>query len=275
MANPGPGARAYIAVALAACGAAGCAATTPASDEQRIDLTHPFGAETIYWPTEEGFVLERGASGVTEGGYHYEAHRFRAAEHGGTHIDAPIHFFAEGWTVDEIPLDRLIGPAVVVGVEEACARNRDHAIGIADLETFERRHGAIPTGAIVLLRTGFGRYWPDRRAYLGTDARGPDAVAQLRFPGLSPAAAHWLVTEREIRAVGLDTPSIDPGRSTTFETHRILSAANVPAFENLANLDRLPPTGIRVIALPMKVLRGSGGPLRAVAIVPAAVDGAP
>jgi len=269
MAKSGPGPSAS-ALALAASLAMGCAVAPAAlPGGHRVDLTHPFDAETIYWPTEEGFVLERGTSGMTEGGYHYEAHRFRAAEHGGTHLDAPIHFHAEGWTLDEIPLDRLIGPGVVVDVEEACASDRDHAIGVADLEAFEARFGPIPTGAIVLLRTGFGRFWPDRRAVLGTDARGPEAVARLRFPGLAPEAARWLVAERKIRAVGLDTPSIDRGRSKTFEAHRILAAANVPAFENLANLDRLPPTGIQVIALPMKVRGGSGGPLRAVAIVPA------
>lgn len=243
--------------------------------EEIVDLTHPFDADTIYWPTEEGFVLERGPAGVTEGGYWYEAHRFRGAEHGGTHIDAPIHFHAERWTVDEIPLERLVGPGVTVDVREACEADRDHRVSVADLRAFEARHGRIPPGAIVLLRTGFGRHWPDREAYLGTAERGTEAVAKLHFPGLHPEAAAFLAEARRVRAVGLDTASIDHGPSKGFESHRVLFASNVPAFENLANLDRLPPRGFRVVALPMKIRGGSGGPLRAVAFVPAEAAIAP
>jgi kynurenine formamidase len=256
--------------ALIALAAAGCAAQAGGRGGDRIvDLSHPFDESTIFWPTEEGFVLERGPAGVSAGGYWYEAHRFRTAEHGGTHIDAPIHFDAGGDTVDRIPLERLIGEAVAVDVSAACARDPDHQVSVADLERFEARHGRIPDGAIVLLRTGFASHWPDRERYLGTARRGPEAVALLHFPGLHPDAASWLVAERRIAAVGLDTASIDHGPSTDFQTHRRLFAANVPAFENLAHLDALPPTGFRVIALPMKIGGGSGGPLRAVAILPA------
>ena len=140
-------------------------------------------------------------------------------------------------------------------------------MGIADFERWEAAHGRLPAGAIVLLRTGYGRFWPDRAAYLGTDRRGPEAIPELHFPGLGPKAARWLVAERSIDAIGLDTPSIDRGQSTTFESHRILFAANVPAFENLARLDRLPSTGFDVVALPMKIRGGSGAPLRIVALV--------
>jgi kynurenine formamidase len=247
-----------------------CAAAEPPSPQpgRIVDLTHAFDESTIYWPTEEGFVLERGTAGVTPGGYYYEAHAFRSAEHGGTHIDAPIHFHADGWTVEQIPVDRLVGPAVLVDLSVPCARDRDHEISVADLEAAEALHGAIPAGAIVLLQTGFGRFWPDRSAYMGTDARGPGAVAQLHFPGLHPEAARWLVEQRAISAVGIDTPSIDRGQSKRFLSHRILFASNVPAFENVANLERLPARGFDVVALPMKIRSGSGGPLRIIAIVP-------
>lgn len=233
-----------------------------------IDLTHAFDSETIFWPTEEGFVLEKGTEGVGEQGYYYAAHRFRTAEHGGTHIDAPIHFDADGWTVDEIPLDRLVGPAILVDVSDRCAKDPDHRVSVADFKTWEKQHGRIPSASIVLIRTGFGRFWPDRKAYLGTDERGAPAVAKLHFPGLHPDAARWLIAERKIRAVGLDTASIDHGPSTQFEAHRALFAANVPAFENLAGLDELPPVGFSVVALPIKIRGGSGGPLRAIAILP-------
>jgi kynurenine formamidase len=239
------------------------------ADATVIDLTHAFGEDTIYWPTDtEGFVLETVSQGMTDAGYWYEAHRFRAAEHGGTHLDAPVHFAAGGWTADEIPVERLIGPAVVVDVTAAAAADRDYEVGIADFERWEAAHGRLPAGAIVLLRTGYGRLWPDRAAYLGTDRRGPEAIPELHFPGLGPEAARWLVAERSIDAIGLDTPSIDRGQSTTFESHRILFAANVPAFENVARLDALPAAGFTVVALPMKIRGGSGGPLRIVALVP-------
>jgi kynurenine formamidase len=235
-----------------------------------VDLTHVFDERTIYWPTEEGFVLERGTAGRTAAGYWYEAHRMRAAEHGGTHLDAPVHFHEGGNTAERVPLARLIAPAVVVDVRERCAERPDYAVSVADLERFEARHGRIPDGAAVLLHTGFSARWPDRVRYLGTAERGPGAVEKLHFPGLDPAAARWLVDERKPASVGIDTASIDPGRSRAFESHRILSAAGVPAFENLTALDALPPTGAILIALPMKIAGGSGGPLRAVAILPAA-----
>jgi kynurenine formamidase len=240
---------------------------------QIIDLTHAFDSETIFWPTEEGFVLEKGSEGTVEQGYYYAAHRFRTAEHGGTHIDAPIHFYADRWTVDEIPLDRLVGPAVLVDVSVRCAKDSDHRVSIPDFEAWEKEHGRIPRASIVLIRTGFGRFWPDRKAYLGTDERGASAVAKLHFPGLHPDAARWLIAERQIHAVGLDTASIDHGPSKAFEAHRALFEANVPAFENLAGLDELPATGFSVVALPIKIRGGSGGPLRAIAILPDAVAG--
>jgi kynurenine formamidase len=233
-----------------------------------LDLTHAFDASTIYWPTEEGFVLERGSEGRTEAGYYYAAHRMRLAEHGGTHLDAPIHFHEGGSTAERVPLDRLIAPAVVVDARAACARNPDHALGVADLERFEAAHGRIPDGAALLLLTGFSARWPDRARYLGTDERGAAAVAKLHFPGLDPAAARWLVANRKVAAVGIDTASIDPGTSQRFESHQILFAAEIPAFENLAQLEQLPPSGATLIALPMKIAGGSGGPLRAVALLP-------
>lgn len=234
-----------------------------------VDLTHAFDEDTVYWPTDtEGFVLEEVFVGEAEGGYHYEAHRFRAAEHGGTHLDAPVHFAAGAWTADEIPLERLVGPGLVVDVRESVAADRDHLVGVEDLRRWEAVHGRIPAGAVVLLHTGTGAAWPDRAAVLGTDRTGPDAVPHLHFPGLDPAAARWLVEERSVDAVGIDTPSIDRGQSQLFESHRVLFAANVPAFENVAHLDRLPATGFTVVALPMKIRGGSGGPLRIVALLP-------
>jgi len=233
-----------------------------------IDLTHAFDAETIYWPTAPGFDLKVDFKGSTEGGYYYEANSFSAAEHGGTHLDAPSHFAEGGQHADAIPLSHLMGPAVVIDVSRQAAADRDYLVSVADFEAWEATHGRLPDGVIVLLRTGFDQFWGDREAYLGTAARGPEAVPLLHFPGLHPEAASWLVEHRAIHAIGLDTASIDFGQSTGFESHRILFAANIPAFENVANLAGLPVSGFQVIALPMKIRGGSGGPLRIIAIVP-------
>ena len=229
-----------------------------------IDMSYPFDSSTVYWPTAESFHLEKDFEGVTDQGFYYSAYRYAAAEHGGTHLDAPVHFAKGHHSVDEIPLEQLMGTAILVDVSRQCARDRDYRVTIADLTNWERANGRIPRGAIVFLRTGFGRHYPDRKKYLGTDERGPAAVAKLHFPGLHPDAARWLMTNRSIKAIGLDTASIDFGQSTKFESHQILFERNVPAFENVANLDKLPLRGFSVIALPMKIKGGSGGPLRIV-----------
>jgi len=240
----------------------------PFPNGRLIDLTYAFSEETIYWPTAKSFALEKVADGVTPGGYYYAANNFSAAEHGGTHLDAPIHFSEGKFTSDEIPLEQLVGAAIVVDVSAAAATNRDYQVSVADFEAWEQTHGKISDKAIVLLRTGYGKFWPNREQYLGTAEFGAEVVAKLHFPGLHPEAAKWLVDNRKISAIGLDTPSIDYGQSTRFESHVTLFSANIPAFENVANLEQLPAKGATVIALPMKIKGGSGGPLRIIAVAP-------
>ena len=233
-----------------------------------VDLTHSFDDTTIYWPTEKGFRFERGSNGPTPKGYYYAANRFASAEHGGTHLDAPRHFSATGQTADLIPLEHLLGEAVVVDITKECAADDVHEITADELVAWEARHGRQLVDVIVLLRTGWAARWSDRAAYLGTNEIGPGAVAKLRFPGLSPLAAQWLVEHRRIRAIGIDTASIDHGPSSHFGSHVVLCGGNVPIFENVAALDGLPEEGAFVIALPMKIGGGSGGPLRIVARLP-------
>jgi kynurenine formamidase len=180
-----------------------------------------------------------------------------------------VHFARGHHSVDKIPLDQLLGSGIVVDVTQQCSTNPNYLITEQDLRNWERLNGRIAPGTIVLLRTGFGKFYPDRKRYLGTDQRGAGAVAQLHFPGLHPDAAKWLTQNRQIKAIGLDTASIDYGQSKLYESHRILFDKNIPAFENVANLDQLPLTRFSVIALPMKIGSGSGGPLRIIAVVPA------
>lgn len=232
-----------------------------------IDLSYAYDAETIFWPTAEGFRLEKDFEGITEKGYYYAANKFSTAEHGGTHIDSPVHFAQGRNTVDQIPLEQLLGDGIIVDVSKQCEANPDYQITTDDFLQWEKANGEIPKGAIVFLRTGYGKYWPDRKRYMGTDERGTEAVPKLHFPGLNADAARWLTSNRSIKAIGLDTPSIDYGQSTLFESHRALFEKNIPAFENLANLDKLPLKDFFVIALPMKIKNGSGGPLRVIAIM--------
>ena len=261
----------FILCVLAGAGcAAGPARLDPLALEhlRLVDLTHSFGADTIVWPTEQDFRLVIQQAGETPAGYYYASNRVEMAEHGGTHIDAPIHFARSGQTLDEVPIDRLVGTGVRIDVTAQCARDRNYRVTIQDFEQWEEAHGLIPTRAIVLVETGFGRYWPSRRQYLGTELRGPEGVRALHFPGLHPGAATWLVRERQVKAVGIDTASIDFGQSTKFESHVALLSQNVPVFENLAELHELPIRGFDVIALPMKIAGGTGGPLRVIAVLP-------
>ena len=261
----------YVAITVLSGAALGSSVYMRASEEvsrKIVDLTYSFSSDTVYWPTGDEFSLRVDAEGMTEKGYYYTANSFSTAEHGGTHMDAPVHFAKGMPSVEKVSLDRLIGPALVIDVEAKSEEKSDYLVSIEDFTAWERKYGVIEDERIVLLRTGWGKYYPDKAKYLGTEQRGPDAVAKLRFPGLDPAAAKWLVENRKIAAIGIDTASIDRGRSELFETHQILFAAGIPVFENVANLDQLPEKGFEVIALPMKIKGGSGAPLRIIAVFP-------
>jgi kynurenine formamidase len=241
--------------------------TAPAIDVRKVvDLSYVFGPDTIYWPTAESFTLTPVAHGRTPQGYWYTANNMCMAEHGGTHMDAPIHFAEGGRTSAEVALASCIGPAAVIDVRSQAAADRDYRLTTSDIEAWEQRNGRLPSAAIVIMWSGWGRFWPDKLRYLGTDKKGD--VAHLHFPGFSKGAAEFLVKARDIAAVGVDTASIDYGQSTDFIVHQIITGAGKPGFENLANLDRLPESGATLVALPMKIAGGSGGPARVIAILP-------
>lgn len=232
-----------------------------------LDLTHAFNESSIYWPTAKMFTKEEVFHGHTAGGWFYTAYNFSAAEHGGTHMDAPIHFAEGKETTDRVPLDRLIGPGVVIDVEGQAAADVDYLVTAQDVLDFEVQHGRIAAGSIVLINTGRAKFYGDRKTYMGTDERGEAAVAKLHFPGLGLDGAALLV-ERGVAAVGIDTPSIDFGQSKDFAVHVKLMTNSIPAFENVADMSKLPATGSLIVALPMKIEGGSGGPVRIVARLP-------
>ena len=236
-------------------------------DVRIVDLTHPFDQHTIYWPTSpSSFQLSRLHYGRTDAGYFYAANSFCTPEHGGTHLDAPIHFAEGRRTVDQVPVRQLIGPGVVIDVSRQASANPDYQLSTEDVRRWEVTHGTIPMDAIVLLRTGWGKRWEDRKRYLGDNT--PGDASQLHFPSYGKDAAEFLVKERKIAAIGVDTASIDYGPSKDFTVHRIANEANVPGLENIANLEELPELGAWIIALPIKIAGGSGGPLRIVALIP-------
>ncbi len=257
-----------VIMTLWALGVAWSASAQDISGGKWVDLTHPFNEQSVYWPTAETFTKTEVFHGHTDGGWFYSAYNFSAAEHGGTHMDSPIHFAEGGLTTDKVPLKQLIGPGFVIDVSRQAAADVDYRVTAADVEAFEASHGKIPAGAIVLLNTGRAALYSDREAYMGTAERGAEAVAKLHFPGLGADGAALMVA-RGVAAVGLDTPSIDRGQSTDFAAHVELMTHNIPAFENVADMSALPATGSTIIALPMKIEGGSGGPLRIVAHVPA------
>jgi len=232
-----------------------------------VDLSHSFDANTIYWPTSpSGFELKQLHKGMTKGGFYYFTNTFCSPEHGGTHLDAPMHFAEGHWTSSDIPPERFIGPAVVIDVSDKAAANSDYMLTPGDIAAWEAAHGRIADGAIVLLRTGWSARWPDKKTYLGDDT--PGDASHLHFPSFGPEAAALLVNERHAHMIGVDTASVDYGPSQNFLVHRIVAEANASGLENLTNLDQLPPTGSIVVALPIKIAGGSGGPARIIALVP-------
>jgi kynurenine formamidase len=239
---------------------------TEVGSSRLLDMSYSFDESTIYWPTDKPFRWEQNRWGPTENGYWYASANYAASEHGGTHLDSPIHFAEKGDTTDKITLDRLVSAAVVVDIREKCKTNPDYELSVADLKSWEAANGRMDHGVILVVRTGWGQFWPDKKRYLGTDK--PGDVDNLHFPGISPDAAKYLVENCQIKGVAIDTPSLDFGQSKKFETHRILTAENIYGIENLANAGKLPIRGAALIALPMKIKGGTGGPVRVMAILP-------
>ena len=227
-----------------------------------LDLSHTLSSTNPVWRegAESPFqyeVLAAHESGLPVMG------AFRTAEHYGTHIDAPIHGGDHLPTVDEIELANLFAPAVVIDVSAAGAQNADYALSIEDIRNWEAEHGRMPTGSIVLLYTGWSEKWDDPEAYLNRDAEG-----RLHFPGFSGEAAQFLVDERSIKGVGIDNMSIDPAAGNGFPAHGVVNGSGRIHLENVANVHLLPATGAYLIVAPVKIERGSGGPVRIFGIVP-------
>jgi kynurenine formamidase len=207
----------------------------------------------VFVPGEE--PARRTAVTIEQDGYYQQ--EWRLLEHIGTHVDAPGHFTPGGRLAPELPIDELITPAVVIDISTRAADEPDTVVTIDDVRAHERRHGRIPDGAAVLMDSGWGSRIDDPAAY-----RGADAAGTLHFPGFGADTCQWLLERRRIRSLGVDTLSIDPGVSTTFDTHLLLTGADRYGLENLAHLDRIPPTGATIVVGLIPFEEGSGGPAR-------------
>lgn len=236
---------------------------------QAVDLSYPLDASTIYWPGGEGFKLCMSCFQSPQFGYDYAAGVITCSEHGGTHVDAPYHFKSDGITVDQIPLESLVGACKVIDISGLCSQTADYCLSVSDIEAFESTLGALVHGDIVLIRTGWHRHYPSGpAAYLGFDeaTQGPYSDSSvLSFPGISKEAALLLVSRR-IAAVGLDTASLDAGASKDFIAHVTLLGSGIYGIENISGaIDQLPVTGATLMVMPMKIGGGSGAPARVVA----------
>lgn len=237
--------------------------------EKLLDMTYPYDENTIYWPTAKPFKLEKVSWGISEGGWWYASNEYSASEHGGTHVDAPIHFAENGRTIEQIPLEEWIGPAVKIDVTGKCEKNRDYLLSFDDIKGWERKYGKIPDNAWVIMYTGIGtKFYPDKKKILGTDKTGEEALPELSFPGFSPESVEFLIKERNIAGIAIDTPSIDRGKSKDFKVHQILCGAGKLALENIASLDKLPSSGAMLYVIPMPIKEGTGAPARVFAILP-------
>lgn len=237
--------------------------------ETVIDMTFPFAGESIYWPTDKPFTPTSVFKGTSDGGWWYASNQYAASEHGGTHVDAPIHFAEKGRTVGQVPLQEWIGPAVKIDVANKSLANRDYQLTVEDILAWEKKHGPIPSGAWVVMQTGIdGNFYPNRKEVLGTEKTGTAGVAELHFPGFSAEAVAFLLAKREITGIAIDTPSIDPGNSKDYMVHRKLCAAQKLALENIANLEKIPEAGAMLYVIPMFIKDGTGAPARVFARLP-------
>ncbi len=228
-----------------------------------IDLTHPVDGQSPYWP--EDHLPSPFHAKVVDTYAHdgYFARALEIPEHFGTHMDAPVHFDPHGKTVDQIPVDSLLRPVVVIDVSAKVEKDPEYRLTAADVENWVKVHGPIPRGGVVLVRTGWGALWPSQEKYMAQDAQGV-----MHFPGLSLEAARYLVERAAPAAIGIDTPSIDYGPSKKFEVHQFTMAHGLYHLENLMHLGALPATGAVLIALPLDLRGGSGSPARVLALVP-------
>lgn len=226
-----------------------------------IDLTHVLNDRSPNWEgTQESPFHASELGNIVRDGYY--SRTFSTQEHYGTHLDAPAHFAAGTWTVDQIPADRLVRPLTVLAVHEHAERNADYEVSLEDIAAWEKAHGAIPAGAVVMAYTGWEKRWKTQESF-----RNQQSDGLTHYPGFSLEAAKFLVMSRGVVGLGIDTMSVDIGATTTYPVHLFTSQHSIYHLENVANLAKVPPVGAIVVVAPIKLEKGSGGQVRLLALV--------
>ncbi len=231
---------------------------TPARISRAVDLTHTLTPEFPRWPGYSPFEVQNSHTYARHG---FFANAWHVHEHSGTHVDAPLHFSAKGSSAAEIRAGALVTPAVVIDIRSRARRDPDAEVRVEDIKAWERKHGRMPRGAAVMMWSGWENRVGDQQAFLNIDSKGV-----MHFPGFSPEAAEFLVKERSVVGIGVDTISLDHGPSTDFGAHFAVLPTNRWGVENLANLGKIPPRGATLFVGVPRVQGASGGPARVVAV---------
>lgn len=232
----------------------------PSGRTKVVDLTYPLSDKFPRWPGDTRTFEARTHGTVEKDGYF--TRDVWMLEHYATHMDAPAHFPPGKGTVDQIAVERLFGPAVVIDVTQDARDNADYRLTTRRIERWESQHGRIAPGSIVLLRTGWATRAKNEESY-----RNAGDGASMRFPGFSVESAKLLI-ERGAVGLGIDTMSVDYGRSKDFEVHKASHGAGLYHLENLADMSALPEAGAFLVVAPIKLEGGSGGAVRVFAILP-------
>ena len=221
--------------------------------KELIDLTHPLHEGVPTWSGRCGFRLEIRLD-YDQG---LRVHSFKSHAGIGTHMDAPSHFIPGGLNIDQIPLEHLLAPACVLDLREFAGP--DFLVELRYVESYEKKYGPIPAGAVVIAFTGWDRYWNQPEKY-----RNPDKTGKMHFPGFSAACAEAL-SQRPIAGIGIDTLSPD-GANKGFPVHLAMLGAGKYILENLAALERMPAKGAFILSLPIPLVGASESVIRAIAL---------
>ncbi|CAD0228311.1 Cyclase family protein [Planktothrix agardhii] len=224
-----------------------------------IDLTHKIHPDIPLWPGDPVVELETIADFSTSG---YYLRRFSMGEHSGTHLNSPKSFYQDGMGIDDYSPESCILPAVVINIREKASQNPDSILTVSDIELWEKQYNIIPENSMVLLYTGWQKKWHNPIDFLNIDTEG-----KLHFPGFGSEATQFLIEQRNIKGVGIDTHGVDPGFDNSFNTNKLILKNNGFVLENLTNLDQLPATGITLIIGILKLTGGSGSPVSVLALI--------
>ncbi|CAG2161696.1 unnamed protein product [Oppiella nova] len=246
----------------------GCDATNA---ESIVDLSHPLNSQTLHWPEARDFELRVTQNGTVRRGetnIWIQSDEIYMATHTGTHLDAPCHFSRGKWSVADIPIINLVDrPVAVIDVVAQSVATRDYELSVDDIHSWEKMNGQIPDNSVILVRTGWARFWPKKLEYFGTETK---EIPLLHFPGVHPSAAQWIVDNRQIVGIGIDSPSIDHGQSKQYKSHQILNAKNIYLLENIAQtIHKLPAIGSSLTLLPLKIEGASGTSVTVIARIDA------